>query len=224
MSSKKPQQTVTPNVPAQKAPAQKTAASKSVAGKSPMKAVGMPGVVAAGKSPTKAAAKTQGTTAAGKSPAKTAGTAAAGKSPAKTSTAGKSAAAKTAASKTPGEKKPSTTSSAARKAANKRKTETYQTYIYKILKQVGSGKGIGISNKGMMVMNSFVEDLFERIATEASHLAKLGNRGTLGAREIATAARLILPQDLGRHACAEAQKAVTKFLQEKEDKNERKTA
>ena len=172
--------------------------------------------VAAGKSQTKAAAKTPGT-AAGKSPAKTAGTAV--KSPAKTS--GKSAS--KAASKTPGEKKPSA-AVAAKRAANKRKTETYQTYIYKILKQVGSGKGIGISNKGMMVMNSFVEDLFDRIATEASNLAKLANRGTLGAREISTAAKLILPQDLGRHACAEAQKAVTKFLQEKEDKHDRKAA
>jgi histone H2B len=207
MSGKKP----AGKAPAGKAPisAGKAPANKAPAGKSPAKAVGAPIPAPAGKAPTKAA---------GKAPAKTAGTGgAAGKAPAKTTAAGKTAA-KTAASKQPGEKKPTPSNAATKKAANKkRKTDTYQSYIYKILKQVGSGKGIGISNKGMMVMNSFVEDLFDRIATEASHLTHLGNKGTLGAREIATAAKLVLPADLGKHACMEAQKAVTKYVADKRD-------
>ncbi|KAG6371853.1 histone-fold-containing protein [Boletus reticuloceps] len=52
------------------------------------------------------------------------------------------------------------------KKRKKARKETYSTYIYKVLKQVHPETGI--SNKGMGVLNSFVNDLFERIASEAS--------------------------------------------------------
>jgi histone H2B len=40
------------------------------------------------------------------------------------------------------------------------------TYFSKVLKQVHADTGI--SNKAMAILNSFVNDIFERIATEAS--------------------------------------------------------
>ena len=52
---------------------------------------------------------------------------------------------------------------------NKKRTESYASYIYKVLKQVH--RDTGISKKGMSIMNSFINDMFERIATEAGKLA-----------------------------------------------------
>jgi len=95
------------------------------------------------------------------------------------------------------------------KKRKKARKETYASYIYKVLKQVHPETGI--SNKGMSVLNSFVNDLFERIATEASKLAAYGKKSTLSSREIQTAVRLILPGELAKHAISEGTKSVTKF-------------
>ncbi|KAJ2718002.1 histone H2B, partial [Coemansia sp. Benny D115] len=95
----------------------------------------------------------------------------------------------------------------ARKAARK---ETYSSYIYKVLKQVHPDTGI--SNKAMSIMNSFVNDIFERIASEASKLAAYNKKSTISSREIQTAIRLLLPGELSRHAISEGTKAATKFI------------
>lgn len=72
-----------------------------------------------------------------------------------------------------------------------------------------------MSSKAMSIMNSFVNDVFERIATEASRLAIYSKRSTLSSREIQTAVRLILPGELAKHAVSEGTKAVTKFSSSK---------
>ncbi|KAL1413463.1 Histone H2B 5 [Vanrija albida] len=91
----------------------------------------------------------------------------------------------------------------------KKRKETYSSYIYKVLKQVHPDTGI--SKKAMEVMNSFVQDLFERLANEAANLAKINRRATLTSREIQTAVRLILPGELSKHAISEGTKSVTKM-------------
>ena len=58
-----------------------------------------------------------------------------------------------------------------------RRKESYSTYIYKVLKQVHPD--VGVSSKAMNIMNSFVNDLFERIAGEASRLAHQNKRSTI---------------------------------------------
>ncbi|CAD7085920.1 unnamed protein product [Hermetia illucens] len=95
-----------------------------------------------------------------------------------------------------------------KKRKHKRK-ETYALYIYKVLKQVHPETGI--SAKAMNVMNSFVNDLFERIAAESSRLAQYNKRRTITSREIQTAVRLLLPGELAKHAVSEGTKAVTKY-------------
>ncbi|KAH8833667.1 histone-fold-containing protein [Flagelloscypha sp. PMI_526] len=119
-----------------------------------------------------------------KAPASTAG-----KAPAKTegSKAAKKTAGKSKASGADGDKK-------------KRK---------KRLKQVHPDTGI--SNKAMAILNSFVNDIFERIATEASKLAQYTKKSTISSREIQTSVRLILPGELAKHAISEGTKSVTKF-------------
>ena len=107
---------------------------------------------------------------------------------------------------------------ATKKTDHKRKKtrhESYASYIFKVLKQVHGVNGIGISNKAMAIMNSFVNDIFERIANEASKLASYNKKTTLSSREIQTAVRLLLPGELAKHAVSEGTKAVTKYTSAK---------
>ena len=94
------------------------------------------------------------------------------------------------------------------KSKRKRK-ESYAVFIYKVLKQVHPDTGV--SSKAMSIMNSFVNDLFERIAAEASRLAHYNKRSTISSREIQTAVKLLLPGELAKHAVSEGTKAVTKY-------------
>ena len=64
-------------------------------------------------------------------------------------------------------------------------------------------------------MNSFVNDIFERIAGEASKLATLNGRSTISSREIQTSVRLLLPGELAKRAVSEGTKAVIKYTSSK---------
>jgi histone H2B len=99
--------------------------------------------------------------------------------------------------------------------------------VHAVLKQVHPDTGI--SNKAMAILNSFVNDIFERIATEASstlsfhrcetrfadpavsllELASYSKKSTISSREIQTSVRLILPGELAKHAISEGTKSVT---------------
>jgi histone H2B len=81
----------------------------------------------------------------------------------------------------------------------KKRKESYAIYIYKVLKQVHPDTGV--SSKAMSIMNSFVNDLFERIAAESSRLAHYNKRSTITSREIQTAVRLLLPGELVSSRC-----------------------
>uniref|UniRef100_A0A0E0FGC8 Histone H2B n=1 Tax=Oryza nivara TaxID=4536 RepID=A0A0E0FGC8_ORYNI len=97
---------------------------------------------------------------------------------------------------------------AGRKKA-KKSVETYKIYIFKVLKQVHPD--IGISSKAMSIMNSFINDIFEKLAGESAKLARYNKKPTITSREIQTAVRLVLPGELAKHAVSEGTKAVTKF-------------
>ncbi|KAG0466374.1 hypothetical protein HPP92_017954 [Vanilla planifolia] len=59
----------------------------------------------------------------------------------------------------------------------KKGSETYKIYIFKVLKQVHPD--IGISSKAMSIMNSFINDIFEKLAQEASRLARYNKKPTI---------------------------------------------
>ena len=104
----------------------------------------------------------------------------------------------------------------AQKDGKKRKRsrkESYSVYVYQVLKQVHPDTGI--SSKAMGIMNSFIHDIFECIAGEASHLAHYNKRSTITSKEIQTAVRLLLPGELAKHAVSEGTKAVTKYTSSK---------
>ena len=96
---------------------------------------------------------------------------------------------------------------------HKKRVETFSggfsVYIYRVLKQVHPETGI--SKRSMSIMNSFINDIFEKLAGEASKLVAYNKRSTLSSREVQSAVRLVLPGELAKHAVSEGTKAVTKF-------------
>ena len=92
---------------------------------------------------------------------------------------------------------------------NKKRVETFSIYIYRVLKQVHPETGI--SKRSMAIMNSFINDIFEKIASEAAKLVRYNKKHTLSSKEVQSAVKLILPGELAKHALAEGTKAVTKY-------------
>ena len=115
------------------------------------------------------------------------------------------------APKGPKAKAPKAEGGAEKKKGKKKasKSETYKVYIYKVLKQVHPDTGV--SSKAMSIVNSMMNDMFDKIASEASRLARINKKPTITSREIQTAVRLVLPGELAKHAVSEGTKAVTKF-------------
>ena len=111
--------------------------------------------------------------------------------------------------------RPATPAKAARKAAapRRRRGETFSVYIYRVLKQVHPE--LGVSKKSMSIMNSFINDIFEKVASESSRLVRYNKKHTLSSREVQTAVRLLLPGELAKHAVSEGTKAVTKYTSSK---------
>jgi histone H2B len=93
----------------------------------------------------------------------------------------------------------------------KMQDSVFSRYIYKVLKQVHPDAGI--SGKAMSIMNSFVLDIFERIAREASKLANMKDTKTvyISMRDIETATRLTLKGELAKHAISDGTKACQKY-------------
>ena len=96
------------------------------------------------------------------------------------------------------------------KKQHRKGKQTFSTYIFKTLRD-DVGKNLGMSKKGMAVMNSVVTDVFERLMKEARNLATYTKKATVGSKEIVAATKFILPGQLSKHAVAEGQKAVAKF-------------
>eukprot|EP00798_Chlamydomonas_sp_ICE-L_P017998 gene17998-biopygen26951 len=97
---------------------------------------------------------------------------------------------------------------AARKSANPMEVE----------KTIVQGPGLSpcvdpdsTRTQGNGILNSFINDIFDKIASEAARLARYNKKPTVTSREIQNAVRLVLPGELAKHAVSEGTKAVTKF-------------
>ena len=82
------------------------------------------------------------------------------------------------------------------KRRKRRRKESYSIYIYKVLRQVHPDTGI--SSKAMSIMNSFVNDIFDRIAAESSRLAHYNKRSTITSREIQTSCATVVARRIGK--------------------------
>merc|ERR1712066_115847 len=93
--------------------------------------------------------------------------------------------------------------------SKRKRHETWNIYIYKVLKQVYPE--MGMSKKAMSIVNSMVSDMFERLASESAQLCKYNKKQTMDAKALQTAVKLCLPGELSKHAVSEASKALTKY-------------
>ena len=91
----------------------------------------------------------------------------------------------------------------------RKRVETWNLYIYKVLKQVYPE--MGMSKKSMAIMNSICDDIFERLAREAAMLCKCNNKQTMDATALKCAVRMVLPGEISKHAISEGQKALSKY-------------
>ncbi|XP_072812048.1 histone H2B type W-T-like [Vicugna pacos] len=83
---------------------------------------------------------------------------------------------------------------------------SFASYFGRVLKRVHTG--LSLSQEAVSVMDSFVKDIFERIASEAARLARSQNRVTITYEDIQTSVCLLLPGEIGECAMSEGTKAV----------------
>jgi histone H2B len=95
------------------------------------------------------------------------------------------------------------------KKGGRRAKRSWTTYVRRSLKSIS--KETRLSAKAAKVVNSFVNDMFDRIATEAAALARATKRSTMNSRDVQTAVRLLLPAAISRHCVSEGARAVSKF-------------
>ena len=101
-------------------------------------------------------------------------------------------------------------SAPAKKAPSNRKPKrSFGIYATRTLKALEPKATMASRTK--RIINSFVNDIFDRLATQAAALARVNKKQTLGSREMQTAVRLVLPADLAKHAMSEGTKAVGKM-------------
>jgi histone H2B len=86
--------------------------------------------------------------------------------------------------------------------------EEFSMYLYKVLKQIHPE--CEVSSKAMRILNTFINNIFERLIEEAREVARENGSSTISSREIQTAVRALLPEELAKHAISIGTKAVTK--------------
>ncbi|XP_045728059.2 late histone H2B.L4-like [Mirounga angustirostris] len=96
-----------------------------------------------------------------------------------------------------------------RRRRRRRCPNSFAIYFPRVLKQVH--EGLSLSQKTVSILDSFVKDIFERIADEASRLARSAKRSTITFREIQTAVCLLLPGEMGKHAVSEGTQAIIRY-------------
>ena len=95
------------------------------------------------------------------------------------------------------------------KKSNRKPKRTWSVFIHRVLKGAAKSK-LTLSGTSMKILNSLVEDFFDRLATEAASLSRGRKTQTIGSREVQAAVRLTLPAELAKHAMAEGTRAVAK--------------
>ncbi|CAI9180888.1 unnamed protein product [Rangifer tarandus platyrhynchus] len=86
---------------------------------------------------------------------------------------------------------------------------SFATYFPRVLRQVHTG--LSLSHEALNIMDSFVKDMFERIAEEAGCLTRSSKRCTIMSEDIQTAVCLLLPGEIGKYAMSEATKSVIRY-------------
>ncbi|OXA63391.1 histone H2B [Folsomia candida] len=94
---------------------------------------------------------------------------------------------------------------------------SYKTYYSHILKVAQPGCGLTMSSKSVAILDSMMNDMFERIATAAAQLMKKSKRKILTERDVKFATELVLPGELRTCGNKHGEQAVDLY---KKSKNE----
>ncbi|KAG6547261.1 hypothetical protein Mapa_011197 [Marchantia paleacea] len=70
---------------------------------------------------------------------------------------------------------------------------------------------VEISSEAARVMNTLMDDVFQKLVFEVAKMARYNKNATLTARELETAVKLILPSDLASYAIGEGSRALQRF-------------
>lgn len=95
----------------------------------------------------------------------------------------------------------------------RRRRNSFAIYFPKVLRRVHVG--FTLSEQSVRILDSFVKDMFERIANEASNLARQNKSSTINSREIQTAVRLLLPGKICKQAVSEGTMALVRYISSK---------
>eukprot|EP00796_Vickermania_ingenoplastis_P008635 gene8635-6066_t len=105
-----------------------------------------------------------------------------------------------------------------KRRSHHKKQQRWDIYIHRALRNSDtSSKRATLSKAAVRVLSSFVEDMFNRIQSEAVHVAHINHMRTLTATEIQTSVRLLLPTELSKHAMNEGTQAVAAYNKSREE-------
>ena len=90
-----------------------------------------------------------------------------------------------------------------------RDSNSFQTYIFRVLKE--NNPELGISTKGMALVNSIIAELFEKIMIEARNLMIFSKKHTLSSKEIHSAVRILFPGEIKKLALQTSQASLQKY-------------
>lgn len=110
------------------------------------------------------------------------------------------------------------TSSSSTKVKKRKRKESYQNFIFKVLKKNYPEQEISASS--LKIMNTFIIKIFDGVAREASNLAHSNNNNTVTTNEIQEAVTLLLPSELAKKAMERGQKAIQNFHEEEKEKDD----
>ena len=91
----------------------------------------------------------------------------------------------------------------------KRNSNSYGTYIHKVLKNVHPD--IAITKESMTIMDNILKDVYEKIVEEATKFMKVDKRQTLTDKDISSSIKVIFENDLATHAVQEGTSALKRF-------------
>jgi len=109
-----------------------------------------------------------------------------------------------------------------KKVSKKARVENYQVYIKRVLKEMHPDSSI--TREAIGVVNSFVNHLFTRIATDAGKISQFNKKNTVTAREVEAAVSMIIPGDLAKCAVEHGKKSVTMVKSEVKTPKTKKAA
>ncbi len=88
---------------------------------------------------------------------------------------------------------------------------SFQTYIYRVLKEVKPE--LGISKQCMSLINNVLAELFIKIMTESRNLMIFSKKQTLSSKEIETAVKLLFPGELQKLAIQTSRASMQKYAE-----------